>query len=143
MKGKGHYLDEPLFTISEWSAPSIHDLAGWIETGLIFIAILLLARMAKGGMFLSTLSDEPNRWLNLRSASNPIFSMLTIILISGAAYWTEFTIEALKMAWHFAKIRNQPGRPHDFNYRAGYFTPSCRTITLRRSQFHPMAGPFS
>ena len=89
VKGKGHYLDEPLFTISEWSAPSIHDLAGWIETGLIFIAILLLARMAKGGMFLSTLSNEPNRWLNLRSASNPIFSILTIILISGGAYWTE------------------------------------------------------
>ena len=89
VKGKGHYLDEPLFTISEWSAPSIHDLAGWIETGLIFIAILLLARMAKGGMFLSTLSNEPNRWLNLRSTPNPIFSILTIILISGGAYWTE------------------------------------------------------
>ena len=90
VKGKGHYLDEPIFTIAEWSAPSIHDLAGWIETGLIFITILLLARMAKGGMFLSTLSNEPNRWLNLRSAPKPIFSILSILFISGGAYWTEF-----------------------------------------------------
>mgnify|MGYP001173185643 CR=1 FL=1 len=89
VKGKGHYLDEPLFTIAEWSAPSIHDLAGWIETGLIFITILLLARMAKGGMFLSTLSNEPNRWLNLQSSPNPIFSTLTILLISGGACLTE------------------------------------------------------
>ena len=89
IKGKGHYLDDPLFSLAGWSAPSIHDLAGWIETGLIFIAILLLARMAKGGLFLSTLSNEPNRWLNLRSAPSPIFSISSILLISGAAYFTE------------------------------------------------------
>ena len=89
VKGKGHYLDDPLFSLAGWSAPSVHDLAGWIETGLIFIAILLLARMAKGGLFLTTLSNEPNRWLNLRSAPNPIFSLLSIALLGGGAYWAE------------------------------------------------------
>ena len=89
VKGKGHHLEEPLFDIAGWSVPSIHDLAGWIETGLIFIAILLLARMAKGGLFLTTLSNEPNRWLNLRSAPNPIFSIVSILLICGSSIWTE------------------------------------------------------
>jgi exosortase len=89
VKGKGHYLDDPLFSLAGWSSPSVHDLAGWIETGFIFIAILLLARMAKGGLFLSTLSNEPNRWLNLRSAPNPIFSIFTILFIGLGAYWTE------------------------------------------------------
>ena len=89
VKGKGHYLDDPLFSLADWSAPSVHDLAGWIETGLIFIAILLLARMAKGGLFLTTLSDEPNRWLNLRSAPNPVFSIVSILLICGGAFWAE------------------------------------------------------
>ena len=89
VKGKGHYLDDPLFSLAGWSAPSVHDLAGWIETILIFITILLLARMAKGGLFLSTLANEPNRWLNLRSAPNPIFSVLSILLVGGSAFFAE------------------------------------------------------
>jgi exosortase/archaeosortase family protein len=89
VKGKGHYLDDPLFSLAGWSAPSVHDLAGWIETILIFITILLLARMAKGGLFLSTLANEPNRWLNLRSAPNPIFSLLSILLVGGSAFFAE------------------------------------------------------
>ena len=89
VKGKGHYLDDPLFSLAGWSAPSVHDLAGWIETTLIFITILLLARMAKGGLFLSTLANEPNRWLNLRSAPNPIFSVLSIISVVGSAFFAE------------------------------------------------------
>ena len=82
-------MDDPLFSLAGWSAPSVHDLAGWIETGLIFIAILLLARMAKGGLFLTTLSNEPNRWLNSRSAPNPVFSILSILLICGGAFGAE------------------------------------------------------
>ena len=45
--------------------------------------------MAKGGLFLSTLANEPNRWLNLRSAPNPIFSALSIILVGGSAFFAE------------------------------------------------------
>jgi exosortase len=89
VKGKGHYLDDPLFSLAGWSTPSVHDLAGWIETILIFITILLLARMAKGGLFLSTLANEPNRWLNLRSAPNPVFSVLSIIFVVGSAFFAE------------------------------------------------------
>jgi len=82
-------LDDPIFSLAGWSAPSVHDLAGWIETILIFIAILLLARLAKGGLFLTTLSNEPNRWLNLRSSANPVFSILSILFICGGAFWSE------------------------------------------------------
>jgi len=75
IKGKGHLLDDSLFTIAGWGFPSIHDLLGWIETGCIFLAILLLARMAKGGLFLTTMANEPNRWLNLRYAKKPWLSL--------------------------------------------------------------------
>lgn len=97
IKGKGQYLEEPLFSIAGWSAPSVHDLAGIIETGLIFIAILLLARMAKGGLFLSTLGNEPNRWQNLRCSPNILFSISSITLICGTVLWTEM---------HYRKTEN-------------------------------------
>ncbi len=87
VKGKGHLLDESLFSILGWGFPSIHDLLGWIETGCIFLSILLLARMAKGGLFLTTMANEPNRWLNLRYGQKPlisvIFSACFMIIIFG------------------------------------------------------------
>ena len=89
VKGKGHYLDEPLFSMVGWSAPSVHDLAGWIETGLIFAAILILARMATGGLFLTAIPNESNRWINLRCSPNTIFGIACLIILSGGAIWTE------------------------------------------------------
>jgi exosortase len=32
VKGKGHLLEDALFSIGNWEFPSLHDLAGWIET---------------------------------------------------------------------------------------------------------------
>ncbi len=90
VKGKGHFLDEPIFTLADWNAPSLHDLAGWIETGLIFLTIIFFARMAKGGLFLSTLSNEPNRFLNLHSSPNPFFSILSITMVFSGALFAEF-----------------------------------------------------
>ena len=85
VKGKGHLVDDSLFSILGWGFPSIHDLLGWIETGCIFLAILFLARMAKGGLFLTTMSNEPNRWLNLRYGQKPwisvIFSACFVIIV--------------------------------------------------------------
>ena len=89
VKGKGNYLDEPIFSMLGWSAPSVHDLAGWIETSLILITILILAKMAKGGLFVNSLSNEPNRWLNLRTSPSPIFSVFSIILVSLCSFLTE------------------------------------------------------
>ena len=50
-------MDEPLFSMVGWSP--VYDLAGWIETGLIFAAILILARMATGGLFLTLFPMNP------------------------------------------------------------------------------------
>jgi exosortase len=92
IKGKGHLLDDSLFTIAGWGFPSIHDLLGWIETVCIFVAILLLARMAKGGLFLTTMANEPNRWLNLRYAKKTwlsiafTFAFVAIVLVVEAHY---------------------------------------------------------
>jgi len=87
IKGKGHLIDESLFSIAGWGFPSIHDLLGWIETGCIFVAILLLARMAQGGLFLTTMINEPNRWLNLRYAKKPwlslVFTFVFIAIVFG------------------------------------------------------------
>ena len=47
VKGKGHLLDNPLFSIWNWNFPSLHDLAGWIETFLILILIFALANPQK------------------------------------------------------------------------------------------------
>jgi len=89
IKGKGHLLDESLFTIAGWGFPSIHDLLGWIETACIFVAILLLARMAKGGLFLTTMANEPNRWLNLRYAKKPWLSLAFAILFVAIVFGVE------------------------------------------------------
>ena len=39
VKGKGHLLDSPVFSIGGWEAPNLHDLAGLIETIAIFFII--------------------------------------------------------------------------------------------------------
>jgi len=89
VKGKGHLIDDSMFSIAGWAFPSVHDLLGWIETGCIFLAILLLARMAKGGLFLTTMANEPNRWLNLRYSKNPWFSLISLLLFIGIALGVE------------------------------------------------------
>ena len=89
IKGKGHLLDDSLFTIAGWGFPSIHDLLGWIETGCIFVAILLLARMAKGGLFLTTMANEPNRWLNLRYAKKPWLSLTFAFVFAAIVFGVE------------------------------------------------------
>ena len=78
VKGKGELLDQPLLTVSNWQSPTLHDLAGWIETGLIFIVIFFLARAAKGGLFLHTMGSEKTAWSNINFRIKPIFSIFTI-----------------------------------------------------------------
>ena len=65
VKGFGHYLDQSPFTIGEFNFPNLHDMVGIIETGLIFLSILLLARLSRGGLFLTTLGTTPYRISNL------------------------------------------------------------------------------
>jgi exosortase/archaeosortase family protein len=86
VKGKGHLLDQHLFSLGNWQFPTLHDLAGWIETVLIFLTIFLLARSARGGLFLRMLGNEPNNWSNLKNSPPIAFSVLLLssVLVSFA-----------------------------------------------------------
>ena len=84
VKGKGHLLDNSLFSLWGWNFPSLHDLAGWIETFLILIAILVLARSARVGFSSRTLGDEISNWSNLKIYPNPSFSILILITVTAS-----------------------------------------------------------
>ena len=89
VKGKGTWLDQPLFSFWEWDAPNLHDLAGLIETGIILLLIILLGRMAKGRGFRKSLSDEPTSWLNLQSSPPIWLSVTCILIVVGSAIGSE------------------------------------------------------
>ena len=90
IKGHGHLLHEPLFSIFGQDVPSLHDLAGWVESGGILIALFILARMARTHNHRNTEDEEQNDWENLK-VSPPIgFGMgacIWIILIFTATHF--------------------------------------------------------
>ena len=90
IKGKGELLERTLFTIGDWEAPNLHDLVGWIETGAIFVIILLLARTAKGGLFLHTMGTNGTNWANLRFSPPIAFSLATITIVTGTILGVEY-----------------------------------------------------
>ena len=94
VKGKGHLLEDALFSLGGWDMPSLHDLAGWIETALIFLFIYLLARSARGGLFLRMLSNEPNNWSNLKSSPPLAYSLLTISTVIASASYANYHYES-------------------------------------------------
>ena len=94
VKGKGHLLEDALFSIGGWDMPSLHDLAGWIETALIFLFIYLLARSARGGLFLRMLSNEPNNWSNLKSSPPLAYSLLTISTVITSVTYANYHFES-------------------------------------------------
>ena len=90
VKGKGEWLDQPLFTIAGWEAPNLHDLVGFVETGIIFLLIFLLGRMATFGYFSRALGNQISSWSNLKSSPPLPFSILSILLVCGTVCFTEF-----------------------------------------------------
>ena len=94
VKGKGHLLEDALFSIGGWDMPSLHDLAGWIETALIFLFIYLLARSARGGLFLRMLSNEPNNWSNLKSSPPLAYTLLTISTVIASVSYANYHFES-------------------------------------------------
>ena len=94
VKGKGHLLEESLFSIATWEFPSVHDLVGWIETSIIFVLIFLLARSARGGLFLKVLGNEPNNWKNLSSFPYIIYSVLLILFTSISFGLSEYHFQS-------------------------------------------------
>ncbi|MBT5715834.1 MAG: exosortase/archaeosortase family protein [Opitutae bacterium] len=90
VKGKGHLLDQHLFSLANWQFPSLHDMAGWIETALIFITIFLLAKSARGGLFLRMLGNEPNNWATLKNSPPLTFSVLLISSILTSFAYSDY-----------------------------------------------------
>ena len=89
VKGKGEWLEQPLFTVASWEASNLHDLVGWIETGAIFVLILLLGRMATFGYFSRAMGNQIASWSNLRSSPPLPFSITSILLVIGTVFFTE------------------------------------------------------
>lgn len=89
VKGKGYILDQSFLSLGGWDSPNLHDLAGWIETGLIFLMILLLGRMASRGNRLDAIANEPSNWSNLVSAPPLYLSIPTILIFIGTAIGSE------------------------------------------------------
>jgi len=102
IKGHGNLLHEPIFSLFGQDAPSLHDLAGWIESGGILIVLFILARMAGTHNHRNTEDEEHNGWENLK-VSPPIgFGLgacIWIILIFTATHLhydkTESSMEKL------------------------------------------------
>jgi len=102
IKGHGHLLHEPLFSIFDQDAPSLHDLAGWVESGSILIVLFILAKMAGTHNHHNTEVEENTGWKNLK-VSPPIgFGMgacIWIILIFTVTHFhydqTESSMERL------------------------------------------------
>jgi len=90
VKGKGHYLDESLFSIGDYALPNLHDLVGFIETGFIFVTILLLARLSKGGLFLTTLGTASSNWRNIFCAPPLGLSITSLVVVLGSVVGSEY-----------------------------------------------------
>jgi exosortase len=94
VKGKGHLLDEHLFSVWNWNFPSLHDLAGWIETLLILITIIVLARSASSGLSGHSLNDEQSNWNGLKVYPNVIFSTFIIITATSSIIYAKNHFES-------------------------------------------------
>ena len=93
IKGYGNLLHDPLFSLFDQEGPSLHDLAGWIESGGILIVLFVLARMAGTHNHPNTEDEEQNDWEKLK-VSPPIgFGM-------GACIWIILILAATHLHYH-------------------------------------------
>ena len=86
VKGKGHLLDSPVFSIGGWEAPNLHDLAGLIETIAIFFIIFLFSKIYTVGIVHKFLSSKISNWNNLFIPLSPKFSIFVIIFLSATVF---------------------------------------------------------
>lgn len=86
VKGRGDLLDSPVFSIGSFSAPNLHDLAGWIETGAIFITILLLSKIYSIGTKHSSLQTKNSNLQNLLIPVPSAFAIFTVLFLSATVY---------------------------------------------------------
>ena len=104
VKGKGNLLHEPLFSLFGTEAPSLHDMAGWIESGAILVLLVLLGRLNRYSSRQATASDQLTNWQNLRTTPPLIAGSLFCLSLPLVVYLTE---------WHYKKNeRNLVSLPH-------------------------------
>ena len=103
INGAGHVLDTPIYQLGNWVLPTLHDMVGWIENLLILLALFFLARLAKGGIILTSMGTNPSYWSNIRFSTPWPFQILTIIWITFTFFSSEFYYSA-----HEAKLENLP-----------------------------------
>ena len=74
INGAGHILDTPIYQFGDWVLPTLHDMVGWIENFCILAALFFLARLAKGGIILTSMGTNPTYLVK-----HKIFNSMAII----------------------------------------------------------------
>ena len=90
VKGRGDLLDSPLFTIGSWTAPNLHDLAGWIETLGILILVFLIAKIFCIGSVHRPIANMVSSWKNLKFTPPLSISLTSILICTSSAVVAEF-----------------------------------------------------
>ena len=103
INGAGKILDTPIYEINNWVFPTLHDMVGWIENVCILLVLFLLARMAKGGIILTSLGTVPTNWSNLRFGTPWLFQLFVIIWVGSC-----FGLSEMHYTNHESKLRLQP-----------------------------------
>jgi exosortase/archaeosortase family protein len=103
INGAGHILDTPIYQFGSWVLPSLHDMVGWIENLLILLALFFLARLAKGGIILTSMGTNPSYWSNIRFSTPWPFQILTIAWVTFTFFGSEFYYSA-----HEEKLESLP-----------------------------------
>jgi exosortase/archaeosortase family protein len=103
INGAGHILDTPIYQFGSWVLPSLHDMVGWIENLLILLTLFFLARLAKGGIILTSMGTNPSYWSNIRFSTPWPFQVLTIAWVTLIFLGSEFYYSA-----HEEKLESLP-----------------------------------
>ena len=103
INGAGKILDTPIYEINNWVFPTLHDMVGWIENVCILLVLFLLARMAKGGIILTSMGTGPTNWSNIRFRTPWLFQLFVIIWVGSC-----FGLSEMHYANHESKLRLQP-----------------------------------
>ena len=90
INGAGHILDTPIYQFGSWVLPSLHDMVGWIENLFILLALFFLARLAKGGIILTSMGTNTSYWSNIRFSTPWPFQVLTIAWVTLIFFGSEF-----------------------------------------------------
>ena len=103
INGAGHILDTPIYHFGNWGLPTLHDMVGWIENLFILLALFFLARLAKGGIILTSMGTNPTYWSNIRFSTPWPFQILAIAWITFTFFSSEIYYRA-----HESKFERLP-----------------------------------